>query len=224
MAERVALIPARGGSKGVPGKNKRIVGGKPLIGYTLDAARASASLDRIVVSTDDSDVAEIARAAGVEVVLRPAEIAADESPVIDAVLHALRELRIDEPSALVLLQPTSPLREARDIDAAIGLFEATGTPVCSVCRVGDAHPARMYRLEDGVMRPLMPELSTMRRQDLPPLFHRNGALYIVGPAQLRAGEIICDPMVPYEMDAERSVNIDAELDLIVLEALLRGRR
>jgi CMP-N,N'-diacetyllegionaminic acid synthase len=223
MPECVAIIPARGGSKGVPGKNKRLVGGKPLIGYTLEAAKASARLDRIAVTTDDPEIADLARAAGVEVVERPSNIAADDSPVIDAVLHALEALALVDPAALVLLQPTSPLRTAQDIDAAIGLFERTGTPVCSVCQVGDAHPARMYRAEDGVLRPVMPELATQRRQDLPVLFHRNGALYIVGPEQLRERQIICDPMVPYEMDAERSVNIDTELDLIVLEALLGAR-
>jgi N-acylneuraminate cytidylyltransferase len=223
MAERVAIVPARGGSKGVPGKNKRLVGGQPLIAYTLDAARAAEKLDRIVVTTDDPEIADLARAAGAEVVERPSRIAADDSPVIDAVLHALESLGIEDPSALVLLQPTSPLRTASDIDAAIELFERTGTPVCSVCRAGDAHPARMYRLEEGVMRPVMPELASHRRQDLPVLFHRNGALYIVGPEQLRARQIICDPMVPYEMDEERSVNIDTELDLMVLEALLGAR-
>jgi len=224
MAERVAVIPARGGSKGVIGKNKRIVGGKPLIGYTLDAALDSARLDRIVVTTDDEDIAAIAGSAGVEVVHRPAAIAGDESPVIDAVVHVLEALAIEDPAALVLLQPTSPLRDGRDIDAALDLFERTGTPVCSVCAVGDAHPARMYQVENGLMRPLMTELATRRRQDLPPLFHRNGAIYIVGPEQLRARQIICDPMVPYEMDGDRSVNIDTELDLVMLEALLRDHR
>jgi len=223
MPERVAIIPARGGSKGVRGKNKRLVGGRPLIAFTLDAARASSRLDRIVVTTDDPEIADLAREAESEVVERPSDIAADDSPVIDAVLHALEMLGIEDPAALVLLQPTSPLRTAGDIDAALELFERTGIPVCSVCRAGDAHPARMYRIEDGVMRPVMPELASTRRQDLPALFHRNGALYIVGAEQLRARQIICDPMVPYEMDAERSVNIDTELDLTVLEALLGAR-
>jgi N-acylneuraminate cytidylyltransferase len=223
MPERVAIIPARGGSKGVRGKNKRLVGGRPLIAFTLEAARQSERLDRIVVTTDDPEIADLARTAGAEVVERPSEIAADDSPVIDAVLHALEVLAITDLAALVLLQPTSPLRAAADIDAALDLFEHTGIPVCSVCRAGDAHPARMYRVEDGVMRPLIPELASNRRQDLPPLFHRNGALYIVGLEQLRARQLICDPMVPYEMDPERSVNIDTELDLMVLEALLGAR-
>ena len=96
--------------------------------------------------------------------------------------------------------------------------------MCSVCAVGDAHPARMYRVEDGVLHSLMPELASTRRQDLPPLFHRNGAIYIIGPEQLRARQIICEPMVPFEMDSERSVNIDTELDIKLLEAVLEAGR
>ncbi len=220
MGERIAIIPARGGSKGVPGKNKRIVHGRPLIDYTFDAAKGARLLDRVILSTDDEDIAALGAAAGVEVVRRPAAIAADDSPVIDAVRHALEQIGAVEPRALVLLQPTSPLRTAGDIDAALELFDRTGTPVCSVCRVDDAHPARMYRLEGEILRPLMPELASARRQDLPPLFHRNGALYVVGPTQIAAGEIICDPMVAYEMAAWQSVNIDSEFDLLILEATL----
>lgn len=179
-------------------------------------------IDRIVVTTDDSEIADLAHAEGLEVVDRPAEIAGDSSPVIDAVIHALAEAGIDDPAAVVLLQPTSPLRTGDDIDAALALFELTGTPVCSVVRVEDAHPARMYRVEEGRLIPEMPELATARRQDLPALYLRNGAIYIVGPAQLARGEIICDPMVPYEMSVERSANVDAEIDLVILEALLKA--
>jgi len=223
-AEKVAIIPARAASKGVPGKNKRVVNGKPLIVYTLEAAVAASSLDRVVVTTDDPEVAVISRAAGAEVVVRPSNIARDDSPVIEAVLHALEALGIADLKALVLLQPTTPLRTVQDIDAALALFERRGLPVCSVCKVDDAHPARMYRLDDEIMHSLMPEAAGMRRQDLPPLVLRNGAIYIVGPEQLRAGRIINDPMAGYEMPPERSVNIDSELDLLVLEALLGSVR
>jgi CMP-N,N'-diacetyllegionaminic acid synthase len=224
MAERVAVIPARAGSKGVPGKNKRLVAGRPLISYTIDTALAAAGIDRVVVTTDDSDIAQIARAAGALVVERPADIAGDASPVVDAVIHALGTLGIREPGAVVLLQPTSPLRTPDDVANALVLFERTGTPVCSVVRVEDAHPARMYRIEGERLVPEIPLLATARRQDLPPLYLRNGAIYIVGPAQLARREIICDPMVPYEMPADRSANVDAEIDLVVLEALLAGGR
>lgn len=223
MAERVAIIPARGGSKGVPGKNKRVVGGRPLITYSIAAAKEAALIDRVVVTTDDPEVAAIARAEGSEVVDRPAGYAADDSPVIDAVLHALEALGIAQPAAVALLQPTSPIRTAADIDGAVGLFLRTATPVCSVCRAEDAHPARMYRLEDGHLQPLMPDLATLRRQDLPPVYHRNGALYIVGPDQLARREIIAPDMLAYEMPDECAINIDTELDVLLLEAFLAQR-
>jgi len=223
MPEHVAIIPARGGSKGVPGKNKRIVGGQPLIAYSIAAARAAASIDRVVVTTDDPEIAEIARGAGAEVVDRPDPLAGDASPVIDAVLHALEAIGVSDPAAVVLLQPTSPMRTAQDIDAAVALFTAKRAPVCSVCRAEDAHPARMYRIEDGRLLSLMPELASERRQDLPPVYHRNGAIYVVGPDQLARREIITVGMVPYEMPGESSVNIDTELDLMLLEAVLARR-
>lgn len=222
MPERVAVIPARAGSKGVPGKNKRPVAGKPLIAWSFTSAREATALDRIIVTTDDAEIADLARAEGIEVVERPAEIAGDASPVVEAVNHALAASGIADPAAVVLLQPTSPLRTGADIDAALALFERTNTPVCSVVRVEDAHPARMYRIEGERLVPEVPALASARRQDLPALFLRNGAIYIVGPDQLARGEIICDPMVPYEMPADRSANIDAEIDLVVLEALIKA--
>ena len=224
MAERIAVIPARAGSKGVPGKNKRLIAGRPLIAYTIDTALKTKALDRVIVTTDDAEIADLARAAGAEVVERPAEIAGDASPVIDAVLHALDAAGAHDPAAVVLLQQTSPLRTSEDITQALTLFERTGTPVCSVVRVEDAHPARMYRIEGERLVPQVPELAAARRQDLPALYLRNGAIYIVGPEQLARREIICDPMVPYEMPADRSANVDAEIDLVVLEALLTSAR
>ena len=224
MLERVAIVPARGGSKGVPGKNKRPVRGRPLITYSIQAGLAARTLDRVIVTTDDPEIAAIARAEGAEVVDRPADIAGDSSPVIDAVVHALDALAIADPAAVVLLQPTSPLRSGEDIDRALALFETTGLPVCSVCRAEDAHPARMYHIEDGRLRPLMPELATLRRQDLPPVYHRNGAIYVFGPEQIARREIIAAEMAAYEMAPERSVNIDTELDLLLLEAVLAQAR
>lgn len=220
----VAIIPARGGSKGVIHKNRRLVAGIPLISYTLRAARAAKGLDRILVSTDDDEIARIARDEGAEVVMRPAEIAGDESPVIDAVRHALDEVGRQDgfsADAVALLQPTSPMRTGADIDAAIALFRGhDATPVCSVYRCEDNHPARMYRVEDGHLRPLFPELAAVRRQDLPPIFHRNGAIYVFGPREVASGRIIVDDMIPYVMPFESSVNIDTELDLLLMKAIV----
>ena len=226
--EVLGLVPARGGSKGVLHKNRRLVGGWPLIQYTLDAALAATALTRTVVTTDDPQVADIARRAGVEVVERPAAIAADTSPVIDAVRHALvvlAERGHVEPQAVVLLQPTAPLRSAQDIDAAVALFfEHDGNPVCSVVACEDNHPARMYGLDSQQrLSPLMPELASLRRQDLPPVFHRNGAVYVFGPREVASGAIIGPQMTPYPMGQDRSLNIDTEFDLAVMEAVLARR-
>lgn len=220
----VAIIPARGGSKGVLHKNRRDVAGLPLISYTLRAARAATCLDRIIVSTDESEIADIARQEGAEVLMRPADIAGDESPVIEAVRHALEEIERKDgftADAMVLLQPTSPFRTGADIDAAIALFRSNdATPVCSVYRCEDNHPARMYEVQDGHLRSLFPELAAVRRQDLPPIYHRNGAIYVFGKREVAMGRIIVEDMIPYVMPFESSVNIDTELDLLLMKAIV----
>ena len=223
----VAIVPARGGSKGVPHKNRRIVAGLPLISYTLRAAKDAAALDRIVVTTDEEEIAAIARDEGVDVVMRPAEIAGDESPVIDAVRHALDALAARDgfrAGVIALLQPTSPFRSAADIDATVALHRETGAPVCSVYPCEDNHPARMYRIEDGRLASLLPELAAVRRQDLPPVYHRNGSLYVLGPREVESGRIIGDAMVPYVMPPSSSVNIDTEVDLLLMAAVVEQAR
>lgn len=226
--EILGFIPARAGSKGVFQKNRRLVGGRALIQYSIDSALQSKSLSRIIVSTDDKEIANIAQSAGVEVVDRPLEISGDTSPVIDAVRHAVTvsyQAGSFLPNAIVLLQPTAPLRTSEDIDAAIELFfQHDLTPVCSVTQCEDNHPARMYTLDaNSYLAPLMPELANLRRQELPRVFHRNGALYIFGQRELLSGHIISQSMTPYVMDAERSFNVDTELDLLVLDAVLSRR-
>lgn len=223
--EILGLIPARGGSKGVLHKNRRLVAGQPLIQYTITAALASTRLTQIVVSTDDPEIGRIALDLGVMVVERPAEIAGDASPVIDAVRHAVDHLARQGRGAvtcIALLQPTAPLRTADDIDAAVALFlDGALNPVCSVYRCEDNHPARMYSVDArGRLTPLMPDLASLRRQDLPAVYHRNGAVYVFGQRELAQGLIICPDMTPYVMDQQRSLNVDTEFDLRVLEAVL----
>ena len=216
----IGIIPARGGSKGVVGKNKRLVGGRPLITYSIEVALASKCIDRVIVTSDDEEILSIAGEYDVDLVRRPSPISSDTSPVFDAVAHAFSQLKIDEFQALIVLQPTSPLRTAHDVDEAFAKFTRLNRPVCSVYRVDDAHPARMYEGDGEMLRPLFPELASVRRQDLPPIYHRNGALYIVGPAQFACGEIISNNMAGYEMPADRSVNLDSPMDLVLLEHLL----
>jgi N-acylneuraminate cytidylyltransferase len=227
MTSRVlALIPARAGSKGLPGKNKRPIGGKPLISYTIEAAKAARSLTDRAVSSDDPDILDIARASGVTAVARPQTLAQDDTPILPAIRHALSYFREEHGKrfdCIALLQPTSPLRRPTDIDEAVELFMTHRAPVCSVYRCEDNHPARMYRMDGNRLVSLMPEWATMRRQDLPAVYHRNGALYVFGEEHATAGAIIADPMIPYVMPAELSINVDTELDLLLVEAVL-GRQ
>jgi CMP-N,N'-diacetyllegionaminic acid synthase len=223
--EALGLIPARGGSKGVPGKNKRLLAGKPLIQWTIEAAHEAESITQILVSTDDHEIAEISRACGAEVIMRPPELAQDQSLVIDAIQHVMMVLRSHGeilPECIALLQPTAPTRLPSDIDNAVAIFSQYGKhPVCSVVKVEDAHPARMYTLtEDGTMASLFPRMAAARRQDLPPIYHRNGAVYVFGQREVNSGEIVTPNMLPYIMPAERSFNIDTEIDWKIIQMVM----
>lgn len=223
----LAIVPARGGSKGVPYKNKRVVSGKPLVRYSIDAALSARRITHTLVTSDDADILDIARACGVFAIERPPEFAQDISPVIDAVRHAIQFMQVNQQllfDAIVLLQPTTPLRTPLDIDSGVDLyFSQARTPVCSVYKCEDNHPARMYTIKDNRMVPLMAEWASTRRQDLPAIFHRNGALYVFGEDEVRSGSIISPSMTPYVMSQRDSINIDTELDLVMLEAFL-GRQ
>lgn len=225
MPKVLALIPARGGSKGVHRKNMRLVAGKPLIAHTISQALDAQGVDEVIVSSDDDEILAVAEAHGAIALRRPDHLAQDHSPVIESITHAMDQHGPYD--AVALLQPTSPLRLPSDITAAVELFLRTGQPVCSVFRVEDGHPARMYRIEDhdgcARLRPLMPELARHRRQDLPPLYLRNGALYVFGPREIDEGRIITDDMLAYVMDANSSVNVDTEFDLRVLKLVMEDR-
>lgn len=225
MPRVLALIPARGGSKGVPGKNTRIVAGKPLLAHSIHQALAAETVDVTVVSSDDAVILATAGEHGATALRRPATMAQDHSPVTEAIAHAYDSYGPFD--AIVLLQPTSPLRLPADIDAAVQLFLRTGRPVCSVYRVEDTHPARMYRIENhGVtddLSPLMRDQASLRRQDLPPVYLRNGALYVFGPEQVTAGRIITDDMVAYVMPPESAVNVDTEMDFVLLKLIMEGQ-
>ncbi len=226
--EVLGIIPARGGSKGVPRKNVRQVAGRPLIAYTLEAAAAARRLSRFVTSTDDAEIAAVAAECGSPVLRRPPELAADDTPMLRVVEHVLAASaaeRGEPPEVVVLLQPTSPLRTAADIDAAVELLLTTGADsVVSVYRVEDHHPARMYRLRDGCLLPYEPEPADRLRQALPAVYHRNGAVYACRRALIEErGTLLGGVVRPYMMPRERSINIDDEVDLGLAELLLRRR-
>lgn len=221
----LTVIPARGGSKGVPRKNVRPVGGKPLIAWSIEAAAKSKMVDFFCVSTDDDEIADTAREYGAEVLYRPSDIAGDRTPMVEVVQHALQiceERRGCTYDYLLLLQPTAPLRTAEDIDEALkNLLEAGADSVISMYQVEDAHPARMYLVEDGYLVPFYQEPPGSLRQDLPKVFHRNGAIYACKTALIKKeGKLWGGKMVPYIMPKERSANIDDLQDLVIADFLL----
>lgn len=223
----LGLVPARGGSKGVPRKNIRPLGGRPLLQWTAEAALGARTLARVVLSTDDPEIADAGRRCGLEVpFLRPAELAGDRAPTLPAVQHALSELERtgDRFDAVCLLQPTSPFRTSEDIDACVTLLEEGGADaVVSVRRVPDEHnPHWVYfRDESGALRLSTGEAQPIpRRQELPPAFHREGSVYVTRRDVVMGGSLYGTRLLAYEVDPARSVNIDTMDDWARAEALL----
>lgn len=220
----LAIIPARGGSKGVPRKNIREVGGKPLIAWTIETARFSRYVDRLITSTDDPEIAAVAESCGCELpFLRPAELARDETPGIAPVLHAIEALDVRY-DLVVLLQPTSPLRSVEDLDGSLELLLAQGAPACVSVVAPDKSPYWMYRRgEGGGLVPIL-EGEFTRRQDIPEVFALNGAVYAAKTGWLLRRETFVTPeTVGYLMPKERSLDIDDELDLALCSLILGAR-
>jgi CMP-N-acetylneuraminic acid synthetase len=214
----VGLIPARAGTRE---KNLWPLAGKPLLLWTIDAARSSEVLTRLVVSTDSDEVVALARAHDVDVIRRPAELARDETPSRDVVVHALDEVGACD--VLVLLQPTSPLRRGEHVDEAVRLLlaEDAGSVVSVVEVPHQFRPVSLMALEDGRLVPLGPP---MRRQDKPVVYARNGpAVLVLRPDRL-GDDLYGDDCRPYVMDPHDSVDIDEPFDLRLAEFLLNDAR
>lgn len=215
----LGIVPARGGSKGIPGKNVRALGGKPLIVHTAEAALAARRLSRVVLTTDDEKIAEVGRACGLEVpFLRPAELAQDDTPTLPVLQHAVTELERagDRFDAVCLLQPTSPFRRAGDIDGCIELLEKEGLDaVVSVLPVPPEHnPHWVYfRDGDGLLRLATGEDQPIpRRQELPPAFHRDGSVYVTRRDVLMEGNSLYGKRLGGFLADSRSVNLDTPAD------------
>jgi len=226
----LGLIPARGGSKGLPGKNVRDLCGRPLIRWTIDAALGSGCTDALVVTTDSEDIADAARAGGAEVpFLRPTELATDTASSIDVVIHAIDWLRAvgREFDIVILLEPTSPLREASDIQAGLSLLLSSGAgSVVGVCRAESVHPAFMYRQDAGDR--LVPFLDVqptgLRRQDIEPVFYLEGTLYASWIDVIRdRRSFYHDDTVGYEVPKWKSIEIDDMTDFVMAEAVARHK-
>lgn len=222
----LAIIPARGGSKGVPRKNIRKFDGKPLLSYAITAGMESKNISKLVVNTEDKEIAKIASSFNCEVIVRNLKIAGDRSLVIDTVLQTLDyfEEKNQYFEAVLLLQPTAPLRNGEDIDNAISLLQSNSKAdaVISMVKVEDHHPARMYKIKKGNLENLMPEYETYSRQELPELYLRNGCIYLVRTSALKKEHTLMpERKLPYIMDSQWAVNIDTEMDVIILEQLLK---
>ena len=223
----LGLVPARGGSKGVPRKNVRSLAGLPLLAWTAEAALGARALARVVLTTDDAEVAAVGRACGLEVpFLRPAALAGDAAPTLPAVQHALAHLESegDQFDAVCLLQPTSPFRRSEDVDACVALLATGGADtVLSVLPVPAEHnPHWVYlRAPDGALRLATGEAAPVpRRQALPPAYHRDGAVYVTRRDVVMEGNSLYGARVlGYEMPPERGVNIDTPDDWARAEAL-----
>jgi CMP-N,N'-diacetyllegionaminic acid synthase len=208
-------------------KNIRLVGGQPLIAYSIQAAMKCRFLTDFIVSTDDDEISEVAKKYNAKVIKRPAELASDDTPMLPVIQHAIGLLEKDDDNIKygVILQPTAPLRTASDIERAIEiLFDSKADSVISVYQVTDAHPARMYRIVNDRLLPYEAEPSARLRQKLPPVYHRNGAIYAFRREIIETqATLIGENTFPYVMPRERSINIDDELDLLFADYLLRSQ-
>jgi CMP-N,N'-diacetyllegionaminic acid synthase len=212
----LGLIPARGGSKGVLRKNLAVVAGKPLLAWTVEAARAARELTDVVVSTDDD---EIAAAAGVDVLRRPTELSGDETPMLDVVRHAIEALT---PDVVVLLQPTSPLRRAEHVDACVHLLRDSGADaVVSVVEV--PHRYRPEALMDVVDGRVVPRGTARTRQEKERVYARNGPAVLVVRAASLGDDLYAGDCRPYLMDERDSIDVDTAFDLELVDLLLRSR-
>lgn len=223
----LALIPARGGSKGIKNKNIIDLCGKPLIQYSIDAARTSKYIDDVVVSTDSELIADVARKCGAEVpFLRPAELASDTSKSIDAVVHAVSFLKEHgrEYDCLVFLQPTQPLRTSEDIDESIDVFYKNNRKsLVSVCEA-ENNPVLIRTIQNGLLIPLFDGGSDIRRQDMKKYYVVNGCIYINPTEEINLQLSQNDNVLPFIMSKEKSTDIDEIDDLNLAKFYLTSKK
>ena len=222
-----AIIPARGGSKGVPKKNLYRIDGETLVERSIRLARASGRVDRVLVTTDDPEIYAIAKAHdAASPSLRPPALATDDARTIDAVQHLLTDAKVTG-GYLLLLQPTSPLRTADDLKALCAQLEAhpEADAITSVVRHDAPHPHKIMKIEGAYLKSFLGTLASVPRQTLPVVYALNGAFYLAPHrVVVEQGTFMPERTLAYEMPPERSVNLDGPLDLVLLEALLQRKR
>jgi len=225
----LGLIPARGGSKAIPGKNIIPLAGKPLLAYTCQAALSSRRLTRVLINTNDREIEKVGRQYGVDTpFFRPDHLAEDETPILPVIVNTLEWLEEEEgytTDVVVLLQPTSPLRTSVHIDTALRLFlDSDADTLVSVQKVPHHfNPVSLMRLdEEGYLHPYQEGEMILRRQDKPRIYARNGpAILITHRRVIESGRLYGEKILPFEMGQLESIDIDDVDDLLLLEALLR---
>lgn len=229
----LAIIPARGGSKGLPGKNLRMLGGRPLVAWPVAAALGAASVNRVIISTDDTLIAEAARSAGADVpFMRPAYLADDKASSMDVVLHALDTLALQgqEYDYVVLLEPTSPLTESQDVMAALSRLQAArdfADAIVGICRVEAMHPE--YDVRRGLQGLISPYAaadfkSLRRRQEIEELYFLEGSLYISRVEPFRHYKTFYhERTIGYEVPRWKSLEVDDLFDFIMVQAVVQYR-
>jgi len=224
----LAIIPARGGSKGIPRKNIKILAGKPLIAWTIEEAKKSNYIDKIIISTDDNEIAKVSSKYGAEVpFIRPALLAKDETATNEVILHAIKWLEKNQNiklDVLILLQPTSPLRNICQIDSAIERFVSDIYTNCLVSvKEVEENPYWMKIIDDSsyLKNFITKHINYIRRQDLPKMYVLNGAIYIMEVSDfLGYKSFDVDNTIPFIMDTISSIDIDSEIDFKLAEFLL----
>ena len=224
----LAIVPARGGSKGIKDKNIKEIEGRPLIEYTIEAAKRCEYIDEIVVSTDSEKIAKVAKKAGAKVpFLRPDELASDTARTIDVVLFTIEQLKLigQEYDIVVLLQPTSPLRDEDDICGAIEKYVSCNMKsLVSVSEVSES-PILMRQIVDEThMEKLLNINSTIRRQDMAKYYMVNGSIYINKIEELNSDTSLNDNVIPYVMDRSHAVDIDDYVDIEVMKYYVNKRK
>jgi CMP-N-acetylneuraminic acid synthetase len=219
-----AIIPARGGSKAIPRKNLLRIAGETIVERAIRLARDSGWVDRVLVTTDDPEIYELAKLHdAAPPSLRPPHLATDLATTIDAVNHLIVDASV-EVGYVLLLQPTSPLRTRADLDSLCKMFEAnpTAQAIVSVVRHSSPHPNKIMTIDGGYLKSYLGTNPSVPRQSLPVVYAINGAFYIV-PRQVLVEQqtFLPERTLPFEMPVERSVNLDGPIDLLLMEALLK---
>jgi len=220
----LAIIPGRGGSKGIPRKNIKLLAEKPLIAWTIEDAKKSKYIDRLILSSEDEEIIRVAKEYGCEVpFIRPKELALDDTPGIEPVIHAINTLP-EKYDYVCLLQPTSPLRKVEDIDGCIEKCIKNNSDSCVSVSEVDQHPYWMYKIDENeILEPLFLDKIIYRRQDLPKIYALNGSVYIATVNQILEKKVfITKNTLGIKMDKKKSIDIDDELDfklanLIIIE-------